>query len=131
MFEDIGVVVLNAGVGQSGPFASISNRQVEQVVNVNALHVVYSAKVILPLLLKRHEKTGAKSALVVVSSGLGARPIPGFLGYSASKSLVSLIAEGLNYELQGKVDVMSYQAGEVRTKMTAHMKDSFRFINVK
>ena len=101
------------------------------MVNVNALHVLYSAKVILPILLERYDKIGAKSALIVVSSGLGSKPIPGFLGYSATKSLVSYLAEGLNYELEGKVDVMSYQAGEVKTKMMAHVKQSFRFITVK
>ena len=92
---------------------------------MNALHVIYSAKVILPLLLDRYKSTGTKSALIVTSSGMGSRPIPGFTVYSATKSLVSFIAEGLHYELEGKVDVMSYQAGEVKTKMMAGMRENY------
>jgi len=80
--------------------------------------------------LERHEQTGKKAALIVTSSGLGFKPIPGFLAYSATKNFASYIAEGLNYELKGKVDVMSYQPGEVKTKMTARMKQNFRFLDV-
>ena len=57
------------------------------------------------------------SALVVTSSGLGSAPIPGCLDYSCSKSFASYLAEGLNYELKGKVDCMSWQCGKVATKL--------------
>jgi len=44
---DIGVLVLNAGVGTMGPFADLSNKEMEISVNVNGLHVIYFAKVIV------------------------------------------------------------------------------------
>jgi len=65
---------------------------------------------------------------VVTSSGLGARPISGCITYSACKSFSSYIAEGLNYELEGSVDVLSYQAGETTTKMLKRYKTDSRTI---
>ena len=55
--------------------------------------------------------------MVFTSSGLGARPISGMVTYSSSKAFVSHFAKGLAYELEGQVDVMSYDAGEVLTKL--------------
>ena len=49
-----------------------------------------------------------KSGLMVVSSGLGARAISGSTAYSAAKSFSSFIAECLNTEFEGQIDVMSY-----------------------
>ena len=99
-------------------------------MNINALQVAFGLKAILPLLTERYEKSAKKAAVIVTSSGLGFKPVPGFLAYSATKNFASYLAEGLNYELKGKVDVMSYQPGEVKTKMTARMKPNFNFIDV-
>ena len=60
---------------------------------------------------------GKLSALVVTSSGLGAAPFAGILDYSCSKSFVNFLAQGLSFELEGKVDCLSWQCGEVHTKM--------------
>lgn len=49
-----------------------------------------------------------KSALLITSSGLGERPIAGVITYSACKSFAGFIAEGLNYEFKGKIDVINY-----------------------
>jgi len=52
----------------------------------------------------------------------------GFLTYSCAKSFVSFLAEGLNIELKGVVDVISYQAGEVATKFLRGQGDNMRTI---
>ena len=39
------------------------------------------------------------------------------LTYSACKAFANNLAEGLNFELKGKVDVISYQSGMVDTKL--------------
>ena len=57
------------------------------------------------------------SALVITSSGLGAQPVAGILDYSCTKTFVDFLAQGLSFELEGKVDCLSWQAGEVSTKM--------------
>mmetsp|Transcript_31931 Transcript_31931/g.42276 ORF Transcript_31931/g.42276 Transcript_31931/m.42276 type:complete len:117 (-) Transcript_31931:196-546(-) len=82
-------------------------------MSINALHPMYTAKVMVNQLLAREER----SAIVVVSSGLGGRPIPGCVTYSAAKACSSFMAQALSYELREKVDVMSWEAGAAGTKM--------------
>ena len=66
----------------------------------------------------------------MVSSGLGSRVIPGHITYSASKTHVNFLAQGLNYELKDKgIDVTSYQAGEVATKLLRRRESMFRIIS--
>jgi short-subunit dehydrogenase len=79
-------------------------------------------------MLKRHQESNTKSAIVVTSSGLGGKPISGTVAYSAAKSFASFMAEALNVECKGKVDVMSYQAGEVTTKLLKKSKTDSRTI---
>ena len=54
----------------------------------------------------------------MTSSGLGAVPIPGNITYSASKSFSSFLAQGLNFELKDKIDVISFELGRTDTKMS-------------
>lgn len=83
-------------------------------MTINAMHPMYLAKAILPQLLAR----GKKSCIVITSSTFAQRPTGGVLTYSATKSLASFIGVGLSYELEGKVDVIAWEAGEVATKMS-------------
>ena len=62
-------------------------------------------------------KRGKLSALVITSSGLGSVPVAGILDYSCAKTFASFLAQGLSFELEGKVDCLAWQAGEVATKM--------------
>jgi short-subunit dehydrogenase len=82
-------------------------------VIINTLHPIYLIKALLDKILARP----IKSAIVVTSSSLAKAPIPGFLAYSCTKTFSSFLAEGLNYELEDKVDVLSFQCGQVRTKL--------------
>ena len=83
---------------------------------INTLHPIYTAKVLLDQIINRNHL----AAMVVTSSGLGSRPIPGCIDYSCGKSFASFLAEGLNYELKGRVDCMSWQSGKVKTKINGH-----------
>ena len=80
---------------------------------VNVLQPIYTAKVLIDQMLARNHL----SAIVVTSSGLGSTPVPGSLTYSCTKTFADFLARGLNYELAGKIDCLSWQAGEVSTKM--------------
>jgi len=88
-------------------------------VNVNVLHVIYLAKLLLPQLVKRCEgRSDLRSGVVIVSSGLGCKPIAGITTYSCTKSFVSFLSQGLNFECKSdKVDVMGYEACEVKTNL--------------
>lgn len=63
-----------------------------------------------------------RSAIAVTSSALAMYPMSGILPYSMSKTFSSFLAEGLNVELKDKVDVMSFQPGEVQTKLLGDRK---------
>ena len=76
----------------SGPYAEYDKDQIENIVNINILHVAYGARVLLPQMVARKEQTGKKSAMIITSSGLGSKPIPGFLAYSATKSFANFLA---------------------------------------
>ena len=84
-------------------------------MNINILHVAYTAKVLATQLTERFSKTGKKSALVITSSGLGLFPCAGCISYSCGKAFDHNLALGLNVEFAGKVDVISYNAGMVDT----------------
>jgi short-subunit dehydrogenase len=68
-------------------------------------------------MIERFDRTGKKSAILVTTSGLGLFPCAGMLAYSSCKSFANNLAEGLNFELKDKIDVISYQAGMVNTKL--------------
>jgi len=89
------------------------------VTNINAVHPMYTAKVLVNKLIKRAEP----SAIVVTSSGLGGRPVPGCAAYSATKACSSYMAQALSYELaEHGIDVMSWEAGVAGTKMFTEEK---------
>ncbi len=110
---DIAMLFLNAGYLPVGPFADMSYMDIQRTVGCNALHPIYLAKVLVDQLLARNHLT----ALVITSSGLGIIPAPGVITYSASKSFASFLAIGLSYELEGKVDCMSWTLGMTDTKL--------------
>ncbi len=91
-----------------GPFSDIQNQDVENIVNINVLHVIYFAKIIVNQLIKRFDDYKLKSGILITTSRLGEKPMPGGLTYSACKSFAGFIGEGLNFELGGKVDVLNY-----------------------
>jgi len=58
----------------------------------------------------------------VTSSGLGCRSYAGILTYSCTKTFASFLAQGLSYELKGKVDCLDWECGETKTKMLGSRK---------
>ena len=52
-----------------------------------------------------------RSAVVITGSTLGVRPVPGAIVYSSTKSFANFLAQGLNYELKDKIDVLSFECG--------------------
>ena len=101
-----------------GPFKDLTPLEIEQTVTVNALHPIYLTKALVDRMLSREKRSG----IIVMSSGLGSAPMPGVLTYSMSKSFSSYLAEGLNIELKHKIDCLSYQCGEVSTKLLGSRK---------
>lgn len=115
---DIALLILNAGWGGPMLFEALTIDEVEATVNINALHVIYTARVVMPMLLSRHSKTGVKSGIFVTSSILGDVPFSGCLTYSAAKAFAKTFAEALSVELKDRVDVLTYHCGFVKTKLS-------------
>ena len=126
--RDVGILIVNAGDSTLGPYHMLSDEELEKIVNVNVLQATYLVKAMLPKLLHRWEKTKVKSGLLFTTSTLGMRPIGGGITYSASKRYQAYLAEILNDELFGRVDVLNYTASEVATKMLRRSKSDWKTI---
>ncbi len=50
---DIGMLILNAGSLTISKFSILSPQELESQINLNALHVVYLAKALMPQILAR------------------------------------------------------------------------------
>ena len=68
----------------------------------------------------------SRSGILIVSSGLGTFPCAGWLALSIVKSLQSFLGRGLNYELRNKIDVTSFDCGEVVTQTNTNPPTFFR-----
>ena len=110
---DIGIVCLNAGCMIQGPTDLTSDSDYERIINLNALHVAYFTKAILPHLMSR----GSRSALLLTSSMLSTIPLPGLSMYTATKAFVTNFAEALHYEIRHLVDVTSWECGPTYTNL--------------
>ena len=108
------LMVANAGVGTPTLLEPINTPQVERMVRVNLLGVIYSIEAVLPGMLKR-----GRGHLVAVSS-LGAyKGLPGESGYCATKIAVNTYMEGLRIQLRSRgIAVTTICPGFVKTPMT-------------
>mmetsp|Transcript_43537 Transcript_43537/g.31785 ORF Transcript_43537/g.31785 Transcript_43537/m.31785 type:complete len:177 (+) Transcript_43537:235-765(+) len=123
---DIGILVPNAGWSIMGPVASLRNEEVENTVAINALHPLYLTKVLLPKMEDRRKK----GAILFISSLFGRMPSSGISTYSASKAFVSYFGQALAIELENKIDVTVYEAGEISTKLL-RKRESMTVISTK
>lgn len=86
---------------------------IENSYNINCTHVYYLFKIMADKLYKREKR----SAMIVTSSSAFLRPMPVSIVYSAQKRFVTHLAQGMALELAKKIDVMSFNPGEVATKL--------------
>ena len=111
----VDLVVANAGVGKATYLDPVNVADVEDMIRVNLLGVVYTFAAVMPEMLAR--KSGR---LVAVSSIAGFRGLPGESAYCASKAAVNTYLDGLRIHLRGTgVGVTTLCPGFVTTPMTA------------
>src|SRR5438552_11989632 len=109
---EVDLLINNAGLGDSGPFAeSDADRNKEMtVVNVTTLTLV--TRHLLPRMIAQH-----RGAILNVSSSAGFLPIPGSAVYAATKAYVTSFSEALRAELRGTgVNVCALCPGPVVTE---------------
>jgi NADP-dependent 3-hydroxy acid dehydrogenase YdfG len=91
------VLVNNAGVRGGGLFADDTLENIERVVRVNLLGVMFGTKVFLPMMLER-----GRGHIVNIASLAGRFATPGASVYSATKHAVVAFSESLYQEVRGR-----------------------------
>ena len=113
-FERIDIAILNSGIGKSITPETFNSQAAEDIMNTNFLGVVYWIEQLLPNMIKR------KSGIIApVSSLADNRGYSGSGFYCASKSALSIFAEGLSIDLKKYgIKVLTIKPGFVKTPMT-------------
>lgn len=112
-FGRIDLLVNNAGYGAHVLFKDHDIADIERMMRVNYLSVVYAIKAVLPIMRQQ-----ARGWIVNLSSVAGKLGQPDEVAYSATKFAVAGLSEGLSYELSPLgIHVMSVHPGVVRTEM--------------
>ena len=115
-FGGLDILINNAGIGATGPFADCAPERLRTIMEVNVFGLTETTRLFIPLL-----KQGNRPAIVNVSSVLGKRAVPGMSEYCASKFAVQGFSEALRAELaKDGVDVLVVNPGRTRTEFNQH-----------
>ena len=112
--ENINVELLinNAGLGDSGPFATSDRIRNEQMTLVNVVALTSLTRHVLPQMIAKR-----RGGILNVSSSAGFVPVPGSAVYAATKAYVTSFSEALRAELHGTgISVCALCPGPVRTE---------------
>src|SRR5438477_5442737 len=108
----VDLLINNAGLGDSGAFATSDPRRNEQMTQVNVVALTFLTRSLLPQMIARK-----RGAILNVSSSAGFLPMPGFAVYAASKAYVTSFSEALRAEVRKTgVSVCTLCPGPVHTE---------------
>jgi NADP-dependent 3-hydroxy acid dehydrogenase YdfG len=129
--EELGrldLLVNNAGVMLLGPIADASVEEWEQMIEVNLLGLMYTARAALPHLLGAAEGEPRRVAdLVNISSVAGRTARKGSGVYNATKFGVGAFSESLRQEVtRRRVRVSLVEPGAVATELQGHNRPEVR-----
>ena len=111
----IDLLIASAGLGMPTLLDPVNVDEVEAMIKVNLLGVIYAFSAVLPEMLRRRS-----GHLAAVSSLAGYTTMPGESGYCASKAAVNAYLTGLRGHLRGRgISVTTFCPGFVATPMTA------------
>jgi hypothetical protein len=109
---DVDLLINNAGLGDSGAFATSDPIRNEQMALVNVMALTSLTRRLLPHMIAKR-----RGGILNVSSSAGFLPIPGDAVYAATKAYVTSFSEALRAELRGKgVSVCAVCPGPVHTE---------------
>ena len=110
------LLIANAGISNHTGAAEMNVPEVERILRVNVLGVVYAIEAVLPGMLAR-----GRGHLVGISSLAALKGLPGAAAYCASKAALNAYLEGLRIELRAKgVAVTTVCPGFVNTPIVAN-----------
>ena len=111
----VDLLIANAGVGMPTLLDPVNIADIEKMMRVNVLGVIYAIEAVLPQMLQRR-----RGHLAAVSSLAAYKGLPGESAYCASKAAVNTYLEGLRIHLRDRgIAVTTLCPGFVRTPMTA------------
>ncbi len=108
----IDFLINNAGIGDSGPFATSPPQRNDEMLQVNVVALTKLTRALLPQMISQK-----RGAILNVSSSAGFLPIPEFNVYAATKAYVNSFSESLRAESGGSgVIVTALCPGPVHTE---------------
>jgi len=109
---EVDLLINNAGLGDSGPFAKSDPARNNQMTLVNITALTSLTRHLLPQMISR-----GHAGILNVSSSAGFLPMPGSAVYAATKAYVTSFSEALRAELRGTgVSVCALCPGPVVTE---------------
>lgn len=118
-FGRVDVMLNNAGLMPLSKIEDLKIDEWEQMIDVNLKGVLYGIAAALPAM--KEQKSGH---FINVSSVAGHKIIPGSTVYSATKSAVRVISEGLRQEVTPyNIRTTIISPGAVKTELLEHISD--------
>ncbi|HEX3619146.1 MAG TPA: SDR family NAD(P)-dependent oxidoreductase, partial [Candidatus Udaeobacter sp.] len=93
---NVDLLINNAGLGDSGPFATSDTIRNEEMTLVNVVALTSLTRHVLPQMIAKR-----RGGILNVSSSAGFVPVPGSAVYAATKAYVTSFSEALRAELHG------------------------------
>lgn len=116
-FGRVDVMLNNAGLMPLSPVEDLKVEEWDQMVDVNIKGVLYGIAAVLPYM--KEQKSGQ---IINVSSVAGHKTFPGSTVYSATKSAVRVISEGLRQEVTPyNIRTTIISPGAVKTELLEHI----------
>jgi short-subunit dehydrogenase len=111
----VDLLIANSGIGIPTTLEPMNGIEVDQMIRVNYLGVVYALEAVLPEMLRR-----GSGHVAAVSSLAAYKGLPGESGYCSSKAAVNTYMEGLRIQLRRRgIYVTTICPGFIKTPMTA------------
>ena len=108
----VDVLILNAGIGISGPFMTTPLEEELRSISLNVNSVVHLAKRVVPMMV--NQRAGR---VLITASVASTNPAPYLAVYGATKAFDLMFAEALRYELKDTgVTVTALQPGATDTE---------------
>jgi hypothetical protein len=120
---DVGLLVNNAAIEQSGAFVNHPAHELRDVIEVNVTAPTELGQRFAQRFVER-----GKGGIVFVSGSIGYQGVPYLANYAATKAHQVHLAEALHYELRPHgVDVLGVAPGLTTTPMVGRLEQAVRF----